>query len=121
MVSKCTHPAETKKGGPENGTVSALAALEMLSRALTTIILNPRAGAPRPSGRSAVDLVGLFRTAGQEAQLVAVNDGADPTEAARAATTHSGVVVACGGDGTVSGVAAALCDSSATLGILPTG
>jgi diacylglycerol kinase family enzyme len=49
-------------------------------------------------------------------------DGNDPAEAARAAVDEgANLVIAAGGDGTVSSVASAVVDSQARLGVLPTG
>src|SRR5256885_11164419 len=47
----------------------------------------------------------LFLAAGLEALVVELQHGQNPVEAARAASAHSSIVVAAGGDGTVSSVA----------------
>jgi diacylglycerol kinase family enzyme len=104
-----------------DGTVAANNHGSMLALIPTTIIVNPRAGGARPSESHEVDLVSLFRAGGRDAQVVAMNEDDDPADAARRASVHEPVVVACGGDGTVSSVAAALCDTSTALGILPAG
>ena len=54
-------------------------------------------------------------------EIVTLRPGQNPTEAARAASAHAAIVVAAGGDGTVSSVAAGGLDSPAALGILPLG
>jgi diacylglycerol kinase family enzyme len=63
----------------------------------------------------------LFRAAGHDAQIVAMRRGENPAELARSASSRFSIVVAAGGDGTVSSVAAGILDSPATLGVLPLG
>jgi diacylglycerol kinase family enzyme len=63
----------------------------------------------------------LFRAAGFEAQIVIMQKGQDPTATARAASARAEIVVAAGGDGTVSGVAAGVMGTAAVLGVLPIG
>lgn len=83
------------------------------------LIYNPRAGRGWQAGvvhATAADL----RARGYEAlEYECPGDPADPV--ARALADQCSVIVACGGDGTVSGVAAALFHSSAVLGVLPLG
>lgn len=71
--------------------------------------------------RIEAELADLFRAAGSEAEIVVLGEGQNPEEAAREASTRSSIVVAAGGDGTVSAVAAGIVDSPAALGILPLG
>jgi diacylglycerol kinase family enzyme len=85
------------------------------------VILNAGAGAATKRPAIAADLRDLFRAAGHDAGIVTLRPGQNPTEAAREASTHAAIVVAGGGDGTVSSVAAAVIDSPAALGILPLG
>ena len=66
-------------------------------------------------------MVDLFRALGCAAEIIQLRAGQDPTDAAREASTRVSIVVAGGGDGTVSGVAAGIIGSPAALGILPLG
>ena len=63
----------------------------------------------------------LFLAAGSEALIVELQRGQDPAEVARAASARTSIVVAAGGDGTVSRVAAGLVGTPAVLGVLPLG
>jgi diacylglycerol kinase family enzyme len=85
------------------------------------IVLNAAAGAARSRPRLEGELSDLFRAAGVDAGIVTLRPGQSPAEAARKASTRAAVVVAAGGDGTVSGVAAGIIDSAAALGVLPLG
>jgi len=63
-----------------------------------------------------------FRAAGTQARVVPARSGAEvETLARQAAREGHAVVVACGGDGTVSTVAGAIVDTAAALGIVPLG
>src|SRR5689334_15320654 len=81
--------------------------------------------APRePQKRSRISTprcVAFFRAAGIDVEIVALRQGQNPAEAAREAGSRASVVVAAGGDGTVSSVASGIVDSPAALGILPLG
>jgi diacylglycerol kinase family enzyme len=84
-----------------------------------TVLLNSTAGA---AGKADPDAIGkLFRAAGHDVRLEVLRDGQNLADAARAAATHASIVVAAGGDGTVSAAAAALAGSGASLGVLPLG
>lgn len=72
-------------------------------------------GAP---GRDA--LVGALGAAGIDAEIVELRDGLDPGVVARAASA-SGLLVAAGGDGTVSAVAAAASAAGRPFGVIPCG
>lgn len=93
-------------GSPRNGVV--------------TVLLNPRAGVAGASGRSD-ELEELFRDAGVTARIRPLSLHSDPGHAAREAARSSDVVVAAGGDGTVSAVAATLAGGPVALGVLPLG
>ena len=85
---------------------------------MVTVLLNPGAAG---AGERKADIERLFLAAGSEARVVELQPGQDPAEAARAASARTSVVVAAGGDGTVSRVAAGLLGTPATLGVLPLG
>ena len=84
-----------------------------------TILWNPSAGSARAGLEAHV--VALFRAAGYDAQIIILQKGQDPTASARAASARAEIVVAAGGDGTVSRVAAGVIGTSAVLGVLPIG
>jgi diacylglycerol kinase family enzyme len=86
---------------------------------LVTVLLNPAAGGGAEGLKA--DIAELFLAAGSEALIVELRRGQDPAGAARAASARTSIVVAAGGDGTVSAVAAGLVGTPATLGVLPVG
>jgi diacylglycerol kinase family enzyme len=81
-----------------------------------TVVINSASG--RATTTDEARLEELFRKAGLSADVIEVrNAGADlPARCAR-----GGTVVAAGGDGTVSAVAAILAGTPATIGVLPLG
>jgi diacylglycerol kinase family enzyme len=84
------------------------------------VLLNAAAvGAGKP--RSVADIAELFLAAGSRARITMLQRGQDLAEAARSAGALSSIVVAGGGDGTMSGVAAGLIGTPAVLGVLPLG
>ena len=84
------------------------------------MLLNPAAvGAGKPSTKA--DIAELFLAAGCEAQITMLQEGQDLADAARTAGARASIVVAGGGDGTVSGVAAGLIGTPTVLGVLPLG
>jgi diacylglycerol kinase family enzyme len=86
---------------------------------LLTILLNPGAGTSAAS--DAERIAAAFRAHGRQATIVTVA-GHDLVPAARRAISGpDSIVVAAGGDGTVSAVASAVAGTSATLGVLPLG
>jgi diacylglycerol kinase family enzyme len=86
------------------------------------VIVNPGAGF-RPRGESAAQIVAeAFRQAQLEAEIRTAAGGQAIREQAEGALRGgSRIVVAAGGDGTVSTVAGVLAGTQATLGILPIG
>jgi diacylglycerol kinase family enzyme len=86
-----------------------------------TVILNPAAGSKRHDNMPSY-LAELFTGAGISVQVVSLRSGRDAVDAAdRAAKEGDDAVVAAGGDGTVSTVAAALAGSEMPMGVLPLG
>lgn len=85
------------------------------------IILNPSAGTANAQAQTNAELCDLFRAFGCDPEIVVLRSAQKPEEAARALSARASIVVAGGGDGTVSGVAAGIVGSQAALGILPLG
>jgi YegS/Rv2252/BmrU family lipid kinase len=83
------------------------------------IVMNRSAGGPDdPQAR----IVELFRAQGEDPRLLQPESGRDLAALARdAAESNDRVVVAAGGDGTISAVAGALVGSDKILGVLPVG
>ena len=88
---------------------------------MVAIVLNPTSGVmQRPSVRQEID--DLFREAGIDAHMRAVANPDDTPATARAALDgNPTVLVAAGGDGTVSAVAGAVAGTSTPMGVLPLG
>ena len=84
-----------------------------------TVLLNPRAG--KQNATAERQIADAFRAAGADVDIRLAERSAIPREAADAVRRGSRVVVAAGGDGTVSGVAGALAGTDAALGVLPLG
>lgn len=84
-----------------------------------TVLLNAASG--KAGSTTEEDLITLFRAEGIDARVVTLTHGRNPADAARAAIARTPVVVAAGGDGTVSGVAGAVAGTSTVLGVLPLG
>ena len=85
------------------------------------VIINIRSGA---DGKEELRdrLVEIFSAGEHNARISLANNGEEVVELARrAAQSDSGIVVAGGGDGTVSTVASALVDTDKTFGVLPLG
>jgi diacylglycerol kinase family enzyme len=80
------------------------------------VIVNPRSG----SSRSAEDIGRLFRDAGAEADI-RLAEGSPNDLAHELVREKPPLVVAAGGDGTVSAVASALVDTGIPLAVLPVG
>jgi diacylglycerol kinase family enzyme len=85
------------------------------------VILNVSAGTAQKHPNLDADVADLFRASGCDAEIVRLPPGQDPADAARAASARAAIVVAGGGDGTISGVAAGIVESRAALGVLPLG
>jgi len=88
--------------------------------AAVTVLLNPTSGR---AGLHGIDtrIATLFATAGSRAEVHVLQRQEDVADAARAAGTGGSIVVAAGGDGTVSQVASGVIDVNGILGILPLG
>jgi diacylglycerol kinase family enzyme len=85
-----------------------------------TVLLNPAAGGVHLRGPDG-EIAKLFAAAGCRAEVHVLQRGHDPADAARAASAAGSIVVAAGGDGTVSRVAAGVVEADGTLGVLPLG
>lgn len=84
------------------------------------VILNRAAGGPQENlAHTGAEIRRHFAEHGQEVRIA---DGSDLVPLAReAASGRDDVIVAAGGDGTISAVAAALAGTGKTLGVLPLG
>ena len=89
---------------------------------MMVVILNARAGAAARSGNLQAMIVELFRAVGLKAEIILVA-GKDVNAAAKQAVSgHHETIVAAGGDGTVSAVAAEVAGTKKkVLGVLPLG
>jgi diacylglycerol kinase family enzyme len=91
-------------------------------RAPVAVILNPSAGAAHGHDDLKQRVEGLFGEAGLEAQVeVAPTSSAVPELARTALERGCRIIVAGGGDGTVSSVAGAIAGTDVVLGVLPLG
>ncbi|HEX3420481.1 MAG TPA: acylglycerol kinase family protein [Candidatus Udaeobacter sp.] len=85
------------------------------------VILNHRAGTAAKSRDLQSRIAQLFRAAGANPEIIAVS-GKDITAAVKQAMSRPGnTLVAGGGDGTVSTIAANVAGTEKTLGVLPLG
>lgn len=82
-----------------------------------TVLMNLTAG----SGTTAEALHAAFAAAGRDATVVTLAPDDDPSVVAARYVSPGALVVAAGGDGTVSAIAAAVAGTGAVLGVLPTG
>jgi len=93
----------------------------MAAPALVTVILNATAGQGWPNARVR-ELEEKFHAAGIPARVELVQEGGQILDAASGAVqAGSRVVVAAGGDGTVSAVASRLAGTGVPMGVLPMG
>jgi diacylglycerol kinase family enzyme len=85
-----------------------------------SVIINERSGAAaRPDAGTEIQT--LFARAGVQARLERVREPGDIAARARQAASRGDVLVAAGGDGTVSTVAGVAVETNATFGVLPMG
>ena len=84
-----------------------------------SVLINERAGAGHADAGGRIQA--LFTAAGAPVRLERVREGGDIAARARQAADRSDVLVAAGGDGTVSTVAAVAVGARLTLGVLPIG
>lgn len=85
------------------------------------VILNANAGTAHALGLDAESLEALFASNGLVAQVDARSDIPLTERIADAMASPAPIIVAAGGDGTITAIAAALVDTDKTLAILPLG
>jgi diacylglycerol kinase family enzyme len=85
-----------------------------------SVIINERSGTTG-SADAGLEIQSLFGKHGARVRLERVRDPGDLAARARQAASRGDMLVAAGGDGTVSAVAAVAVSSGATLGVLPMG
>ena len=92
-----------------------------MSVAAVKIIISEGAG-PGDNTKAAERLAAIFKASGTDVDISVAKNGAEVSELAHdAARGPYKVVVAAGGDGTVSSIAAAVIDTDKTFGVLPLG
>ena len=92
-----------------------------MSVAAVKIIISEGAG-PGDNTKAAERLAAIFKASGTDVDISVAKNGAEVNELAHdAARGPYKVVVAAGGDGTVSSIAAAVIDTDKTFGVLPLG
>jgi len=92
-----------------------------VSVAAVKIIISEGAG-PGDNTKAAERLAAIFKASGTDVDISVAKNGAEVSELAHdAARGPYKVVVAAGGDGTVSSIAAAVIDTDKTFGVLPLG
>src|SRR6476659_4069651 len=85
-----------------------------------SVIINERSGTTG-SADAGLEIQSLFGKHDARVRLERVRDPGDLAARARQAASRGDMLVAAGGDGTVSAVAAVAVSSGATLGVLPMG
>jgi diacylglycerol kinase family enzyme len=85
-----------------------------------SVIINERSGTARNPDAGA-QIQSLFTNYGRAVRLERVRDPRDLPARARQAASRGDVLVAAGGDGTVSAVAGVAVETRATMGVLPMG
>ncbi|MDB5614046.1 MAG: Diacylglycerol kinase [Devosia sp.] len=85
------------------------------------VILNSNAGTANATGVDSASLAALFESNGLTAEIDARSDVSLSERIADAMASNAPTVVAAGGDGTITALAAALVDSEKNLAILPLG
>jgi diacylglycerol kinase family enzyme len=85
------------------------------------VILNASAGTASGHPQIVSELGDLFHASGCDAGIIELRAGEDVKKAARDASARAAIVVAAGGDGTVSSVANGIFGSESALGVLPLG
>lgn len=87
----------------------------------TKVLLNMGAGTLNGDDSNIGLLKGLFRKFGIDAEIIAAPDSGIREQSRRAAESKPDILLAGGGDGTISLVASALANTQTSLGILPLG
>lgn len=91
-------------------------------RSAIALVINQQAGRRYGTPPAVDQLIAALERYGLRTEPILIKKGSNPGEAARTALGRGAkTLVAAGGDGTVSAVAATLLDSEAILGVLPTG
>ncbi len=85
------------------------------------IVFNARSGGAAAQGLTPADLTRLFEEAGLSAKIDSDEDRTLADKIQTAVESDADVVVAAGGDGTVTALAGALLDTGKTLALLPLG
>jgi diacylglycerol kinase (ATP) len=86
------------------------------------LIINPNAGATRPSPIKIVDVIHEMQTCNLVPEAYLVDPGCDLPKVVKDALEKGfRMFVVCSGDGTISAVARTLAGTRATLGVIPIG
>jgi diacylglycerol kinase family enzyme len=82
------------------------------------VLLNPMAGS---AGQQAGEIRSLFASHDLDVEILETEPGQDPADLARSVSPRTSIIVAAGGDGTVSRIAAGVVAAKKVLGVLPLG